>query len=123
MVGFDYVKARAIAESLIVKFGASGSFVVESDSAGGYDDFGNEIPPTPAVSIDGTVTPLLQYKQNEIDGEQIKANDAYVFFHSEVEPPIGSNITLNGTDYRAIKVSKIDSVGGVNVYRKIQLRG
>lgn len=122
MAKFNYDKARQVAESLIDKFGQPGSFTKEGGGAGGYDDFGNVIPPEPDTVFEGTVTPLLSYKQQEIDGEQIKSTDSYVFFHSEVEPSIGAKSTINGNEYRVVNVKKLDSVDDINVYRKLQLR-
>lgn len=122
MAAFDYVKARSVAKGLIEKFGQAGAFTKEGGGAGGYDDFGNVIPPEPDTVISGAVTPLLSYKQQEIDGEQIKSTDSYVFFHSEAEPPIGAKTVLNGDEYRVVDIKKLDSVDSVNVYRKLQLR-
>lgn len=122
MTKFDYGKARRVAKGLIDKFGQAGSFTKEGGGAGGYDDFGNVILPEPDTVISGIVTPLLSYKQQEIDGEQIKSTDSYVFFHSEAEPPIGAKAVMNGSEYRVVNVKKLDSVDDVNVYRKLQLR-
>ena len=122
MASFDYVKARSVAKGLIEKFGEAGQFIVAGSGSGGYDSSGNIIPAEPDVVIDGLVTPPLSYKQMEVDGNQVLATDSYVFFHSEEEPPIDSKITINGGKYRAIDISKLDSVSGIRVYTKIQLR-
>ena len=122
MAAFDYVKARSVAKGLIEKFGQAGKFIIAGSDGGGYDSSGNVIPAKPAVIIDGLVTPLLSYKQMEVDGTQVLATDSYVFFHSEEEPPIDSKITINGGKYRAVDISKLDSVSGIRVYTKIQLR-
>jgi hypothetical protein len=119
---FDYSKSRNIAAKLIDKFGESGSFVAAGSGSGGYDDLGNVIPAQPDTVINGTITPLLSYKQSEIDGETILIGDGYVFFHSETAPPIDSKTTLNGLVYRAVWVESLDSVAGVNIFRKVQLR-
>lgn len=120
MVAFNYENARLTATKLITKFGASGSFVVKGND-GGYDDDGNVIASQPDTSISGIVTPLLQYKTNEVDGTTIKTGDSYVFFDG-AEVPINAVITLNGDTLRAVSNKELTSVGGVNVYRKIQLR-
>lgn len=119
---FDYSKARAVAAKLIDKFGASSSFVIAGTGAGGYDDLGNVISTQPDTVIDGTITPLLSYKASEIDGETILQGDGYVFFHSDTAPEIGATTTLNGLVYRAVWIEQLDSVAGVNVLRKVQLR-
>lgn len=122
MAKFNYDKARQVAEGLIDKFGQAGSFIKEGSGAGGYDNFGNPLPADPDIVINGVVTPLLSYNQQEIDGEQIKSTDSYVFFHSEAEPPIGAKTVLNGDEYRVVDIKKLDSVDDINVYRKLQLR-
>ena len=122
MTKFDYAKARQVAKGLIDKFGQAGSFTKEGGGAGGFDRSGNPISSEPDTVISGTVTPLLSYKQQEIDGEQIKSTDSYVFFHSESEPQIGAKSVLNGDEYRVVDIKKLDSVDDINVYRKLQLR-
>ena len=122
MSKFDYVKARGVAEKLINKFGADGSFILAGTSEGGYDGFGNAIPPEPDAVFPGEISPLLSYKQMEVDGSRILTTDTYVYFHSDNEPPIDSKITINGDEYRLINIKKLGSVDGVNVYRKMQLR-
>lgn len=118
---FDYVKARDIAKSLIEKFGQAKEFIIEG-SKGGTDKWGDPIPDTPDTSIMGIVTPLLSYKKMEVDGEQILSTDSYVFFYSDEIPPIDSKVTINANEYRAVNIVRLDSVAGVNVYVKIQLR-
>lgn len=121
MVAFNYADAAAKAKALIEKFGAPGSFIVPGND-GGYDSDGNVIPATPPTTIPGTITPLLQYKAAEIDGEVIRTGDAYVFFDSSTQPAIGNTTTLNGLSYRAVMVNSLTSVGGVRVFTKVQLR-
>lgn len=118
---FEYTKARAIAEGLINKFGEAGSFIVKGLD-GGVDEWGDPTAGTPDQVFNGTVTPLLSYKQGEVDGEQILKTDSYVFFHCDEVPPIDSKITINGKEFRAVDIVRLDSVAGVNVYVKVQLR-
>lgn len=119
---FDYVKAANIATDLIYKFGQFGLFVVKGSGGGGFDDFGNPIPAQPDKEIVGVITPLLRYKQHEIDGERILATDSYIFADLNEDPPIDSKVTINGNTYIAKNIMKLDSVDGINIYRKIQLR-
>ncbi len=121
MAAFDYVKARSIARDLIYKFGWAKEFIVEG-SSGSTDKWGDPIPDTPNTSIMGVITPLLSYKKMEVDGEQILSTDAYAFFECDEIPPIDSKVTVNGNEYRAVNIERLDSVAGVNVYVKIQLR-
>ena len=121
-MSFDYAKARLVAKSLIEKFGQAGTFTVKGSGGGGYDENGNPIAPQPDVVINGTVTPLLKYKQHEVDGERILSTDSYVYFHSDDEPPIDSVTTINGSKYIVKNIMKLDSVNNISVYRKIQLR-
>jgi hypothetical protein len=121
-VAFDYASARNDALEIINEFGASSSFVIAGTGSGGYDDLANVIPAQPDTIISGTITPLLSYKASEIDGETILQGDGYVFFHSDTAPPIDSKTTVNGLVYRAVRVESLDSIAGVNVFRKVQLR-
>lgn len=121
-MSFDYAQARKNAQEIIGEFGAAGTFIISDASEGGYDDLGNPVPPQPAVTIEGIVTPLLRYKQHEIDGERILAIDNYVFFHSETVPQIDNKITINGNTYIAKSIVRLDSVDNINIYVKVQLR-
>jgi len=120
MANFDYAQARLTAAKIISKFGAPGEFYLDGD--GGYDDFGDPLPSQPNTEYTGTVSPLLGYKAHEIDGEQIQSTDSFVFFRSDTVPEIGSTSMLNGEVYRVVNVKRLDSVGGINVYAKLQLR-
>lgn len=120
-MSFDYSAARELAEELITEFGAAGTFI-KKGAAGGYDEYGDVIADSDDIEIAGTVTPLLSYKTAEIDGSGILTSDSYVYFHSDTAPEIDYTITINGVTYRAIDVTELASIGGVNVYRKIQLR-
>lgn len=121
-MAFDYAEARKDAQEIIGEFGAAGTFIISDASEGGYDDFGNPAPLQPAVTIDGIVTPLLRYKQHQIDGERILATDNYVFFHSETAPQIDNKITISGNTYIAKSIVRLDSVDNINIYVKVQLR-
>lgn len=127
MAKFDYDKARLTAEKLIDKFGAGGSFIKHNND-GGYDGDGNAIPAEPDITVNGTVTPLLEYDTqtmkgaSEAQGTTIQSGDKYCFFHSDTAPEIGSVITINGETWRLVSIVDLTSVGGVNLYRKMQLR-
>ncbi len=120
-MAFDYVGARTLAKELITTFGGAGSFV-KKGSTGGYDSSGNLTPDTPDVVITGLTTPLLSYKNMEIDGSTIISGDSYLFFHSETAPTIGMQTTVNGIEFRVVDLITLTSVDNINVYRKIQLR-
>lgn len=119
---FDFSEAREDAKEIITEFGESSTLTKPGDS-GGYDAFGNPIADTPGTTINGTVTPLLNYKIDEIDGETIQRQDSYVFFDTDGTPEIGMNITINGQKYAVVDIPlRIQSVGGVTVLNKLQLR-
>jgi len=122
MSNFDYDNARVIAENLIAKFGQLASFYKNGSDPRPFDDAGNPRTPDPVIEIAGTVTPLLSFKQHEIDGMAILATDSYVYFHSDDEPPIDSKITINSNEYRLVAIKKLGSVDGINIYRRMQLR-
>lgn len=121
-MAFDYAAARVVAERLITNFGAAGSFVVPGVTGGFDPESGDVLADTAPATITGTVTPNLNYKSMEIDGTTIKAGDSYVFFHSTTAPPIGALITINSVTWRLVSIKDLTSAGGVNVYRKMQLR-
>lgn len=118
---FDYAQARALALRVITKYGGPGS-VVRKGISGGFDDNGVVAADTPDFTIDGTITPLIQYKTNEIDNSSILQGDAWVFFDSTTEPEVGMHVTLNSRTFRIVKVFPLSSVDDVNIFRKLQLR-
>lgn len=120
-MAFDYDGARAVAEEIITTFGAAGS-VVKLGVTGGTDEWGDPIADVADVVITGIITPLLRYKLKEIDETNIKTGDSFVFFHSINAPEINMQTTINGITYRVVNIMNLDSVGGVNVYRRLQLR-
>lgn len=119
MAKLNYEKFRALAEKLINKYGQSGT--VYSVGKTGKDMFGNAIQ-TNQTSMDGIVTPLLNYSKIEVDGVNVLSSDCYVFFHSSDEPVINMLHDQNGETYRIVSIDSLTSVDGVNVYRKLQLR-
>lgn len=121
MATFDYEQAREDAEALIAEFGDAGQLILKG-SAGGFDAFGNVTTDTADLIISGTVTPLIGYKTREINDTSIKRGDSYVFFHSTGEPAINMTIEIGGDTFRVIDIYKLDSVGGINVFTKLQLR-
>lgn len=121
-VSKDYSTSRATAKRLIEKFGQSATVTVKGNDGGFDPDTGDTIAAVPDQTISGIATPVLQFKNSEIDGTTIKHGDAYFFFHSDVEPPIGALFTENGNTWRLESLMQITSLGGINVYRKYQLR-
>ena len=121
MSKFNYSNSRNTAEKLIAKFGEE-SVVTIKGNTGGYDGFGNPLPPEPDINIEGLITPILSYTNGEIDNETIKMGDGYCFFHSTEEPVINCVTTINGKVWKVVDIDELTSIGGVNVYRKLQMR-
>lgn len=123
MAAFDYNKAHSVAIALITKFG-QGSQAVKKGNASGWDEStGDPIAATPDLVILGMVTPLLQYNQNEIDGESIKIGDSYVFFDAfDGNVEIDMMFTINGNQFRVVSMYRMVSVDNIKVFNKIQLR-
>ena len=121
-MAYDYAAARKLALKVITKFGAPGSVVKKGVSGGGFDNNGDPIPDSPDVTILGTVTPLVRFKTSEIDGETILKGDSWVFFHSEVEPEVDMQTTINFETFRIVAIGDLSSVGDVNIFRRLQLR-
>lgn len=125
---FDYSEARATAEAIIGEFGEE-AFIVKPDTEGGYDpETGDPIAGQPGYEIKGLVSPLLDYDTitqsgaSEADGGTVLSGDKFCFFHSTEEPEIGMVLTVNGRAWRVVSIVDLTSVGGVNVFRKLQLR-
>ena len=121
MSKFNYNNAHDVAVKLITKFGQAGQ-VIKKGNASGVDSSGNIIQATPDTVIDGIVTPLLRYKNPEINGESVLMTDSYVFFESSTTPEIDMMITINGQEFRIVDLAVMTSVDDINVYRKLQLR-
>lgn len=122
-MAFDYSQANLDAKDIINEFGESATIVAKGMGGGGFDLDGNPIPAQPDVEYQGIITPLLSFDSSEIDGETILSTDSYCFFYTLTEPPIGAIYTnYAGMEYRIISKMKLDSVSGINVYLKLQMR-
>lgn len=119
MAKFDYEKARRDADALIDDFGDAGSFTRVTQGA--IDQATGEQSPGTTTLINGTITPILRYMNNEVDGESVLRTDGYVYF-SGGEIEIGDTTVLNGETFRAVDAVKLKSVSGTLVYQKVQLR-
>lgn len=121
-MAYDYAAARKLALKVITKFGAPGSVVKKGVSGGGFDNNGDPIPDSPDVVILGTTSILVDFKTNEIDGQTILQGDSYILFHSEVEPEVDMQTTIDFETFRIVGVKKLTSVDGINISRRLQLR-
>lgn len=120
-MAFDYIQARQDAKEIIEEFGADGSFVQPGNN-GGLDSSGDPVAAQLDITISGIITPLLQYKTKDIDDTQVLMGDSYVFFHSADPVEVGMITTVNNKTFSVKHVTTLDSVGDINVYRKLQLR-
>ena len=116
---FDYEQAKRDADTLIDGFGDAGSFTRVTQGA--IDQATGEQSPGTTTLINGTITPILRYMNNEINGESVLRTDGYVYF-SGGEIEINDTTVLNGETFRAVDVTKLKSVSGTLVYQKVQLR-
>lgn len=121
-MSFNYNDARNSAEEIITFFGKPGQVIKKGVPSGGFDDNGDPISSTPDEIINGIITPLLRFKKSEIDGSAIKIGDTFVFFHSDSEPLIDMQVTLNSKTFRIIDIITLSSVDDINVFRRLQLR-
>lgn len=119
MAKFDYEQARRDADSLIDEFGDAGSFT--RVTPGAIDQATGEQAPGTTTLVNGTITPILRYMNNEINGESVLRTDGYVYF-SGGEIEVGDTAVLNGETFRAVDIVKLTSVSGTLVYQKVQLR-
>ena len=98
------------------------SQVIKKGATGGTDAWGDPKPDEPDTVIDGIITPWLDAKTREIDGENILRGDGFVYFHSDVAPEINMQTTINGKTFRIVDTKALNSVDDINVYRRLQLR-
>ena len=119
MAKFDYAEAAQDAKELIDEFGGAGSF--SRVSGGGIDPVTGDSTPETTTTVTGTVTPVLSYRANEVNGESVLQGDGYVFFDGAAVL-VDDYITINAEVWRAVNISKIESVDGVTVYQRVQLR-
>jgi hypothetical protein len=121
-MAFDYAEAALDAADIIAEFGAAGSNNKPAIPAGQDPDPGDTTAGTAQVTINGTITPKLRYKSMQIDGVNVLATDSYVFFDTAGTPEVGILTDLNGETLRIVQIDKLQSVDGINVYHKLQLR-
>ena len=121
-MSFDYEQAALDATEIIAEFGEAGSVYQPAIPAGQDPDTGDATAGTAQVTIAGTITPKLQYKKMQIDGVNVLASDTFVFFDTTGSPTVGMLTQINGETLRIVQIDKLQSVGGVNVYHKLQLR-
>ncbi len=119
MAKFDYEQVRRDADSLIDEFGDSVSFT--RVTPGTIDQATGEQSPGTTTLINGAITPILRYMNNEVNGESVLRTDGYVYF-SGGEIEVNDTTVLNGETLRVVDVTKLKSVGGTLVYQKVQLR-
>lgn len=119
MSKFDYSKAQATAQRLIDKFGDGGSFT--RTSQGNIDPVTGNSTGGSTLTISGTITPILSYKNSEVDGASIMQGDGYAYFDGQ-GLRVGDYTTVNNETWRVVSVSGITSISGVNVYQKVQVR-
>ena len=116
----DYSRPKATADRLIKKFGQAVTLTL-AGNAGGYDDYGNPVTPTPPVNITGDGV-KLDFEQDEIDGTAIVASDAKLLLGSPSGTPvIGMTLPLGGLTWRVQNLWPLEP-GGVNVMYTLQLR-
>lgn len=118
---FDFNKASATANKIIAKYGTAGT-VTREGSTGGFDAGGNPKPDQPDVNISGTITPIIKYKNQEVDGTEIIKGDGWCLFDSEDEPETGMTTTVNGVLWRVVNVETLESPTGIVIRRLLHLR-
>lgn len=120
-MAYNYVAARKTMLRVITKYGQPG-FVILKGTKAGPDDAGDTVPATPDTLINGKITPLVQYKTNEIDGVSILQGDAWVYFHSDTVIDIDMQTTVNGKTFRIVGTFPLSSVDDINIFQRLQLR-
>jgi hypothetical protein len=120
-MSFDYEQARLDALDIISEFGFA-AVVFIPGIAGDLDEWGEPTDNTPDVEIFGISTPILSFKTADIDGENIKFGDGYVYFHSDGTPAIDMQIAINSVNYVVRGVKQLTSGENINVFTRLHLR-
>lgn len=123
-MAFDFAQARITAAGIINNFGGSSSITSKGVSSG-YGQDGNVLAGTPDSTISGSISPLMSYKNNEIDGQSIVAGDSFVYFQSDTNSEkitVDMQVTLNSKTFRIKNVEDLSSITDINVFYKLQLR-
>lgn len=118
---FDYKAAGKLTKKVIDKFGSSIS-IVKKGLTGGYDINGDVMADQPDTIITGKATPLVSFKNREIDGKSIIKGDSYLMFYGNGEPEVNSQVTVNNKTFRIVGIDELNSNDGINVFIKLQLR-
>ena len=118
---FSYPQARAVALRVINRYGGDGQIVLKGVT-GGYDDAGDVVADTADQTFFGTITPLIDYSNNELDGESIIMGDAWVLWQGVDNIAIDMQIELNFQTFRIVDVMNFSSINNVNVFVRLQLR-
>lgn len=118
---YDFNQARATAKRVISKFGNPGQVVLKG-AKGGFDANGDVTADVADQSFDGIITPLVQFKLNEIDGKSIISGDSWVLWQGDDALAVDMQITINSTTFRIKGMQDLSSTDGINIYIKLQLR-
>lgn len=121
----SYEQDRETVTELILEYGGAGQLILVG-TTGGFDGSGDSTPDTPSTLIDGILTPIINYKNHEIDGESVIKGDGYILWQSATklsELVVEKlQITINGTLFRVKDIGELTSINGVNLAYKLQLR-
>ena len=123
MAKTDYNEFRALAEELITEAGQPIPLVTKGNPT--LNAIGQIIAPGVDSQIEGIITPLFDYgmAEFEVNNTLVQVGDKYAFYHSNSEVEIGMMVTVNSVEWRVQSVQiAFDSVDGISVLRKIQLR-
>lgn len=112
MKEFDYLKMAQTAINLIARFGKTVQLRTVSNT-------GSDFNPILVPHDEPIKAVIIDYKNNEIDGTLIKAQDKKMLTASAVK--LSDNIVDDSTAYSVVSVNKIAPGATVLVY-KVQLR-
>jgi hypothetical protein len=119
-MSFDYISARAVADSLIAEFGAPVTLSTQSGPA--FDPVtGAPITPSAGASITGAGA-KLNYKAAEIDGSVIQMGDCKLMLSTRQTPLIGMTTTLGGELWRVVQANKLQPDSNTIVLWSLQMR-
>lgn len=116
MTGF-YERAKATADRLLTKFGRTISIVKQTGTPGAVI--------WEPGAVDSTTTDVVgittNFKENQVDGELIRATDTLVLLPADVAVDEDDKLIVDGRTYDVVNPMLIQP-GGMALLQKIQAR-
>jgi hypothetical protein len=117
----DYESTSAEIKAFLEEYGELLELTLKGNS-GGFDSSGNSISPTADTTIEGVCTPIVRFRNSEVDGKTIISGDGYCLFQGTQDAAVGMLIPMYGNTYRVVDENGVKSINGIRLYQKLQVR-